>query len=180
LSRRKIKIMYFYSDLYENERRLSKLSKKLGEELKGVKIHLVNVEDPRNEDITELYDVNMVPVMIFLTSKGEVAARRSVPLSEKEVIHEVTDRINRGELPNPAVEEARVKILEALKSVTQRNDVTQLIINQARNDLLEADSELEIQEIINSYVSIVNHTIHDLRQFGQVLQRFLRKHEFLV
>ena len=180
MSQRKIKIVYFYSDLYESERSLSKISKKIRDEFGNIKIHLVNVEDPKNDDITELYGVSMVPVMIFLTSDGVVAARRSAPLSATEVIYEVADRINRGELPNPAVEEIRAKILEVFKTVTQRNELTQLIVDQVRNDILEADSESEIYRLINSHLSLINHTIHDLQEFRQALQKFYKNESSFV
>ena len=76
LSERKVEIMYFYSDLYENERSLSKLSKKLSQARKDIQIRLVNIDNPENDELTEMYGVNMVPLIIFLTPKGEVAARR--------------------------------------------------------------------------------------------------------
>jgi len=180
MNKRKIKIMYFYSDLYESARKLSKLSKKIREEVGDVKIHLVNIEDSSNNDLTELYGVSAVPVMIFLTSKGKVAARRSASLSDVKVIHEVADRIHRGELPNPEAEKLRAKILEVFNSATQRSELTQLIVDQIRNDILEADSESEIYELINSHISLINHTICDLEQFKRALQRFSRKPDFLV
>jgi hypothetical protein len=180
MNRQKIKIMYFYSDLYESARKLSKLSKRIREEIGSVKIHLVNIEDSSNEDITELYGVSAVPVMIFLTSNGEVAARRSASLSDVKVIHEVADRISKGELPNPEAEKLRAKILEVFNGVTQRSNLTQLIVDQIRNDILEADSESEIYELLNSHISLINHTVCDLEQFKRALQRFSKKPEFLV
>lgn len=180
MTSKKIEIMYFYSDLYESERKLSRLCKSLSKERKDIKIKLVNVEDPENEDVTRLYSVNMVPVMIFLTPKGEVAARRCMPLSVKEVIEEVTQRISNGELPNPVAERVRQKILDAFRSVTKRNDLTQLIVDEVMNDLQEADSELELYEMINSHISAINHTIHDLQSFKQVLQKFSKGQQHFV
>jgi len=181
MERRKIKIMYFYSDLYESARKLSQISKRIREEIRGIKIHLVNVEDSSNDDITELYGVSAVPVMIFLTSEGEVAARKSAPLSDVKVIHEITERINRGELPDPKAEKLRAKILQVFNMVTQRTDLTQLIVDQIRNDILEADTESEIYDLINSHISLINHTICDLERFKLALQRFSKKKpDFLV
>jgi len=178
---RKVEIMYFYSNMYENEKSLSKLSEKFHQERKDIRIHLVNVEDPKNEELTELYGVNMVPVIIFLTSKGKVAARRCLPLSSREVIHEVTNRIRRGELPNVAAEETRTKVLEALKSVTRRNDLTHLIVEQVENDLMEADSDSEVYEMVSSHISALNHAINDLQEFKRVLQKFSKKQkDFIV
>ncbi|MFQ6095563.1 MAG: hypothetical protein ACE5NN_05420 [Candidatus Bathyarchaeia archaeon] len=180
MTSKKIEIMYFYSDLYESERKLSRLCKSLSKERKDIKIKLVNVEDPENEDVTRLYSVNMVPVMIFLTPKGEVAARRCMPLSVREVIEEVTERISNGELPNPVAERVRQKILDAFRSVTKRNDLTQLIVDEVMNDLQEADSELELYEMINSHISAINHTIHDLENFKQVLQKFSKRQPHFI
>jgi len=175
MSRRKIEIMYFYSDLYESERRLSKICKSFNRERGDVRIRLVNVEDPENEDVIKLYDVNMVPVMVFFTPEGEVAARRCLPLSAKETIEEVTERINKGELPNVVAEEIRRRIISAFRSVTKRNDLTQIIVDQVINDVQEADSESELNELLNSHISAVNHTVHDLQNFKEVLQRFSKK-----
>jgi len=173
--------MYFYSDLYENEKKLWRLSRKLNKERSDIKIRLVNVEDPKNEDLTEVYGINMVPIIIFLTPKGEVAARRSLPLSSSDVINEITDRINNGELPNPATEQLRARILEAFKAVTSRNDLTQLIIDQVVNDILEANSESEVYELVNSHISAINHIMRDLQEFKQSLQRFSKEQkEFIV
>ncbi len=180
MSQRKIEIMYFYSDLYESERNLSKLCKNFNKERRDLRIRLVNVEDPENEDMTKLYDINMVPVMIFLTPEGDVAARRCLPLSSKEVIEEVTERISKGELPNPVAEEVRQKIINAFKSVTKRNDLTQLIVDQVINDIQETDSESELYELIDSHMSAVNHAIHDLQNFRQVLQKFSKKQSRFV
>lgn len=175
MRRRKIEIMYFYSDLYENEKKLSKLCRRLNEERRDLEIRLVNIEDPENEELAELYGINMVPVIIFLTPNGKVAARRCLPLSAKEVINEVAERIDKGELPNPVADQTRVKILDAFKLVTKRNDLTQLIVDQVINDILEADSESELYELMNSHISAINHTILDLQNFKQVLQRFCKK-----
>lgn len=171
----KIEIMYFYSELYESERKLSQFCERFSQERSDIRINLVNVEDPENENVTKLYGVSMVPVMVFLTPKGEVAARRCLPLSAREVIEEVTERISKGELPNPTAEQIRQKILDAFNSVTKRNDLTQLIFEQVTNDLQEADSEFELYEMIGSHISAINHTIHDLQSFKQVLQKFSKR-----
>jgi len=181
MSNRKIEVMYFYSDLYESERKLSRLCKNLSQERRDMKVRLVNVEDPENEDITRLYDVSVVPVMVFLTPNGEVAARRCLPLSAKEVIEEVTERINKGELPNSVAEQMRQRIVSASKSITKRNDLTQIIVEQVINDAQEADSESELYELINSHISAVNHTIQDLQNFKELLQKFsARRSHFVV
>jgi len=180
MSRRKIEIVYFYSDLYESERKLSKVSRNLSKERRDVRIRLINVEDPDNEDIAKLYDINMVPVIVFLTPKGEVAARRCLPLSSKEVIEEVAERINKGELPDAAAERIRQRIISALKSITKRNDLTQLTVDQFVNDIQEADSEIELYELINSHISALNHTVHDLENFKEALQKFSKKQPFFV
>ncbi len=180
MKRKKIEVMYFYSDLYESERTLSKLCRDLNKKRRDIEIRLVNVEDPENEDITRLYDINVIPVMVFLTPNGDVAARRCMPLSAKEVIEDVAERINRGELPDPAAEQVRQKILKDLKSVTKRNDLTQLLIDQVINDIREADSEEELYELINAHISAINHTILDLQNFRQILQKFSRRHHFIV
>jgi len=180
LSRRKIEIVYFYSDLYESERKLSKVCRNLNRERRDLRIRLVNVEDPDNEDMAKLYDINMVPVIVFLTPKGEIAAKRCLPLSSKEVIEEVAERINKGELPNPAAEQIREKIVSALRSVTKRNDLTQLTVDQFINDIQEADSESELYELVNSHISALNHTMHDLQNFKEALQKFSRKQPYFV
>ncbi|MEM2914941.1 MAG: hypothetical protein QXH91_06045 [Candidatus Bathyarchaeia archaeon] len=177
----KVEIMYFYSDLYEDKKNLSKISKKIRREIKDVHIRLINVENPKNREVAELYGVNMVPIMIFLTPKGEVAARRSMPLSTEDVVQEVTGRINKGELPDQAAEDIRTKILDALDSVTKRSDLTQLVIEQIENDLLEADTKSEIYKLVDSHISFINHAVNDLQEFKKVLQKFAKKqHNFIV
>lgn len=176
----KIEIMYFYSDLYENKRKLSKVCRDLNKEKRGLRIRLVNVEDPENEEVAKLYNINMVPVMVFLTPEGEVAARRCLPLSSKETIEEVTERISNGELPNPSADEVRLEVLDAFKSVTKRNDLTHLMVDQIVNDIQEADSRSELYEMIDSHISAVNHTIQDLQNFKQVLQKFSKKEPHFV
>jgi len=181
LSDRKVEIMYFYSDMCEDERSLSRLTRKLSQKRKDIQIRLVNIDDPGNEQLTELYGVNTVPLIIFLTPRGEIAARRFVSLSEEGVVHEVADQINEGRLPNPAAEELRTKILDFLRSVTRRNDLTELIVDQIENDLMEASLEPEICELVNSHISAINHTISDLQEFKRILQKFSkRQNEFVV
>jgi hypothetical protein len=172
--------MYFYSDNYENENSISKSSKKLREKRKDIQIRLVNIEDPINEELTEVYGVNMVPLMIFLTPRGEVAARRFVTLSAEEVVDEIADQINRGKLPNPVIEDIRTKILESLKFVTSRNDLTEAIAEQIENELAEAISESGIYELVNSNISGINHIISDLQEFKKALQKFSKKQNNFV
>jgi len=176
----KVEVMYFYSGLYENKRSLSRLSKKLSRERKDLRVRLVNVEDPRNEELTELYEVNVIPVIIFFTPKGEIAARRSLPLSDEDVVREIADQISKGELPNPTVEGVRAKILEAFKAATKRNDLTHFISEQIENDLKESDSETEINELINSHVSAINHAITDLQELKKILQKFSKKQQDFI
>jgi len=175
LNDRKVEIMYFYSDMCESEKSLSRLTKKLGRSRKDIEVRLVNIDDPGNEELTELYGVNTVPLIIFLTPKGEIAARRFLPLSAEDVVYEIADQINKGELPNPAAEEIRSRILEAFKSVTKRNDLTELIVEQIENDLMEASLESEICELVSSHISAINHTVSDLEEFKRILQKFSRK-----
>jgi hypothetical protein len=168
----KVEVMYFYSDMHENERKLMKITKKLGQERKDIHIHLVNIDDPGNDELTELYGVDTVPLLIFLTPRGEVAAKRFLPLSAQEVVYEITDQINKGELPNPLVEEMKTKILDALKSVTKRSDLVELVTEQLEDDLIEASGKSELYELINSHISAINHAISDLEEFKRVLQRY--------
>ena len=180
MSDRKVEVMYFYSDMYENRRSLSKLRKKLSQKRSDIQIRLVNIDDPGNEELTELYGVDIVPVIIFLTAKGEIAARRFLPLTAEDVVHEIADRINRGELPNPAIEKSRTKILEAFRSVANRNELTELVAEQIEGDLMEASQESDIYEMVNSHISAINHTISDLQEFKRILQRFSKKQDAFV
>ena len=181
MSDKKVEIIYFYSDMHEDEDELSSISKKLVQKRRDIHIHLINIDDPRNEELTELYEVNIVPLLVFLTPRGEIAARLSLPLSAEEVVQEIADRINLGKLPNPMVEERRMKILESLKSISRRNDLTDVIIEQIESDLMEALTESELIEMIDSHVSAVNHAISDLEEIKKVLKRYqkLRKN-FIV
>jgi len=181
LSSKKVEIIYFYSDMHEDEDELSSVSRKLSQKRRDINIHLINIDDPRNEELTELYEVNIVPLLVFLTPRGEIAARLSVPLSAEDVVQEIADRINMGKLPNPAVEERRRKILENLKSINRRNDLTEVIIEQIETDLMEALTESEIAEMVNSHVSAVNHAISDLEEIKKVLKRYQKpRNDFVV
>jgi len=180
LSDKKVEIIYFYSDMHEDEDELSSISKKLAQKRRDIHIHLINIDDPRNEELTELYEVNIVPLLVFLTPRGEIAARLSLPLSAEDVVQEIADRINMGKLPNPAVEEKRMKILESLKSISRRNDLTEVIIEQIEADLMEALTESEIIELINSHVSAVNHAIGDLEEVKKVLKRYQKPQNAFV
>jgi len=172
LSEKKVEVMYFYSDIHENERKLSKITKKLGQERKDIHIRLVNIDDPGNNELAELYGVSTVPFLVFLTPKGEVAAKRFLPLSAEKVVCEITDQINKGELPNIIVEELKTKILDALNSVTKRSDLTEIVAEQIENDLTETSGKTELYELINSHISAINHAISDLEEFKRVLQRY--------
>jgi len=180
LNNGKVEIMYFYSDLYENEQNLSELSKKLSRKRRDIEIRLVNIDEPENEELTELYEVNMVPLIIFLTPNGEIAARRFLPLSAEDVVHEIVDQIGKGELPNPVVEKIRTRISESLKNITKRNDLTELIVEQIENDLLEVNVESEIYEMVNSHISAINHAISDLQELRRNLQRFSKKQNAFI
>jgi len=180
LNNGKVEIMYFYSDLYENEQNLSELSKKLSRKRRDIEIRLVNIDEPENEELTELYEVNMVPLIIFLTPNGEIAARRFLPLSAEDVVHEIVDQIGKGELPNPVVEKIRTRISESLKNITKRNDLTELIVEQIENDLMEVNIESEIYEMVNSHISAINHAISDLQELRRNLQRFSKKQNVFI
>ncbi|MEM2526954.1 MAG: hypothetical protein QW825_01635 [Candidatus Bathyarchaeia archaeon] len=176
----KVEIIYFYSDFYESKRSLIPLMRRL-QRRKNIRVRLINVEDPENTELTELYDVNNVPLLIFLTPNGEVAARKSIPLSDESTIDRIANQIIRGELPKPQVNELRRRIIESFKSVSVRNELTQLIIEQIKSDILEADSEEEIYEIVSFHISTINHTISDLEEYKKILQKYMgRQQNFIV
>ena len=100
MNSKKVEIIYFYSDMHEDEDELSIISRKLSQKRSDIQIHLINIDDPRNEELTQLYEVNIVPLLVFLTPRGEIAARLSLPLSAEDVVQEIADRINMGKLPN--------------------------------------------------------------------------------
>lgn len=158
--------------MHEDEGELSSISKKLAQKRRDINIHLINIDDPRNEELAQLYEVNIVPLLVFLTPRGEVAARISLPLSAEDIVQEIADRINMGKLPNPEVEEKRTKILESLKAINRGNELTEVIIEQVETDLMEALTESEMTEMINSHVSAVNHAIKDLEEIKKVLKRY--------
>jgi hypothetical protein len=180
LSEGKVEVMYFYSDMHENKKNLSEITRKLGRKRRDIEIRLVNIDDPGNEEIANLYGVNMVPLIIFLTPKGQVAAKRFLPLSAENIVQEITDQIYKGELPNPLVEETRTKILEALKSATKRNELTDLVVEQIETDLEEASMKTEIHELVNSHISAINHAVNDLQELKRILQRFSKKQDSFV
>ncbi|MCD6089098.1 hypothetical protein J7K07_05215 [Candidatus Bathyarchaeota archaeon] len=177
---KKVEIIYFYSDLQEDENELSNVSKKISQKRRDINIHLINVDDPRNEELAQLYEVNIVPTLIFLTPRGEVAARLSIPLSAEEIVQEIADKVSAGKLPNPSVEEKRRKILESLKNINRRSDLTDLIIEQIEDDLMEAITKSEITEMVNSHISAVNHTIRDLEEIKKILKKYQKPHETFV
>ena len=172
MSGKKVEIIYFYSNINEDEDELSIISRRISRKRRDIDIHLINVDDPRNEELTQLYEVDIVPMLVFLTPKGEVAARLSIPLSAEDIVQEIADKINTGKLPDPKVEKTRGTILKGLKSISGRNDLTNLMIEQIEDDLMEALSESEIAEIIDSYISAVNHTIRDLEEIREILKKY--------
>jgi len=175
-----VEILYFYSDLYESKRSLLSIVKKLRKR-KNLRVRLVNVEDPENEELAAAYDVSSVPLIIFLTSRGEVATRKSMHLSEISIINEIANQVVKGDLPKPHVNNLRRKILESFKSISARNELTQIIVEQVRSDILEADSEAEIYDALNFHLSTINHTIKDLEEFKRKLQRYIRnQHGFII
>lgn len=178
--RGKVEIIYFYSDLYESRKSLLPIVRKLQRKRRDIRVHLINIEDPENENLTESYYVKSVPLVVFLTPSGEVASRKSIPLSDESTIERIADQVIRGDLPKPNVNDLKKKILESFKSVSRRNDLTQLIADQIENDILEADSEKEIFDAINFYISIINHTINDLEDYKRVLQKYMGVQNFII
>jgi len=172
LSGKKVEIIYFYSNINEDEDELSIISRRISRKRRDIDIHLINVDDPRNEELTQLYEVDIVPLLVFLTPKGEVAARLSIPLSAEDIVQEIADKINTGKLPDPKVKKTRGMILKGLKSISGRNDLTNLMIEQIEDDLMEALTESEIAEIIDSYISAINHTIRDLEEIREILKKY--------
>lgn len=179
MSEEKIEIIYFYSDLYESKRNLLPIVRKL-QKRKNIRIRLVNIEDPENEELAEVYGVNSIPLIVFLTPKGEIAARRSMSLSEISAINEIANRIVNGDLPKPHINDLRRKILESLKSVSIRNNLTLIMVDQVENDILEADSESEIYDALNFHISTINHTINDLEEFKRILQKYMKKQQNFI
>ena len=96
------------------------------------------------------------------------------------MVQDITDQINKGELPNPGAEETRTKILESLKSVTKRNEMTELIVEQIENDLSEVGRESEIYELVNSHISGINHAVSDLQELRKILQKFSKKQDAFI
>ncbi len=181
MSGKKVEIIYFYSNINEDEDELSIISRRISRKRRDIDIHLINVDDPRNEELTQLYEVDIVPLLVFLTPKGEVAARLSIPLSAEDIVQEIADKINTGKLPDPKVEKTRGTILKGLKSISGRNDLTNLMIEQIEDDLMEALSESEIAEIIDSYISAVNHTIRDLEEIREILKKYQKpRGDFII
>ncbi|MEM2321383.1 MAG: hypothetical protein QXS79_05855 [Candidatus Bathyarchaeia archaeon] len=178
--KKKLEIIYFYSSLYENEESLLPVVKRLRRKRKDVNVRLVDIEDPENVGLTELYNVNSVPLAIFLTPKGVIAARKSISLSDESVINSILDRIIKGDLPKPKVDEMRKVILGSIQSIPKRNELTELIVNQIENDILEADSEDEVYETVNLHISIINHIIRDLEEFRRTLQARIRRDQNFI
>ncbi|MBS7648216.1 MAG: hypothetical protein QXK89_08835 [Candidatus Bathyarchaeia archaeon] len=180
MSEEKVEIMYFYSDIYESKRNLLPIVRKIQGRRKDIRVRLVNVEDPENTELAEVYNVSRVPLVIFLTPKGEIASRKSIPLSDENTINDIANQIIKGELPKPYVNELRRKILESFKSVSRRNELTQLMVEQIESDILEADSEAEIYDAISLHISAINHTISDLEEYKKVLQKYMRKQQSFI
>ena len=71
--------------------------------------------------------------------------------------------------------------MESLKSISRRNNLTGEIIGQIETDLMEALTEAEITDLINSHVSVVNHAISDLEEIKKVLKKYQRlRSDFVV
>ncbi len=180
MSEGKVEIMYFYSDLYESKRSLLPIVRKLRRKRKDIRIRLINVEDPENSELTEFYGVNSVPLVIFLTPKGEVAARKSIPLSDENIINNIANLIVKGDLPKPHVNRLKRKIIKSFRSVPRRNELTQLLVEQIESDILEADSETEIYDVVNFHISTINHTISDLEEYKKILCKYMRKQQIFI
>ncbi|MEM1515256.1 MAG: hypothetical protein QXH24_04310 [Candidatus Bathyarchaeia archaeon] len=173
-NRRKIEVIYFYSSLHESKQSLLPIVRKLRGEKKNINVRLVDIDEPRNVELTELYNVNRVPLVIFLTPEGAVASRKSTSLSDEVTINSVIEQVISGDLPKPHVDEMRRKILDLLKSVPRRNELTQLMVEQMESDFLEADSEDDVYETMSSHVSMINHTIRDLEELKRILQAHIK------
>ncbi|MBS7641071.1 MAG: thioredoxin domain-containing protein [Candidatus Bathyarchaeia archaeon] len=178
--KKKVEIIYFYSGLYESKKSLLPVVKKLRRERKDINVRLVDIDDPENTELTELYNVNSVPLVIFLTPKGTIASRKSISLSDEDIINSIVDQVIKGDLPKPCVNELKEMILNSLKSIPKRNELTELIIDQIESDVLEADSENEVYEVINFHISIINHTIRDLEEFKKVLQAHVKRDQVFI
>lgn len=177
----RIEVIYFYSSLYESKKSLLPIVRKLRGERKNINVRLVDVDEPRNVELTELYNVNRVPLIIFLTPEGDVASRKSTSLSDEITINSVIEQVISGDLPKPQVNEMRRRILDLLKSLPRRNELTQLMVEQMESDILEADSEDDIYETISSHISMINHTIRDLEELKRILQAHIKgRQSFIV
>jgi len=111
----------------------------------------------------------------------KIAARRFLPLSAEDVVHEIVDQINNGTLPNQVTEEIRTKLLESLKSSVKRDAMIELIAEEIENEMSEANLESELYERINAHISKINHMISDLTELKRVLQRFSkRQNDFVI
>lgn len=178
--RKKVEVMYFYSSLYEDKESLLLMVRKLRKERKDVKIRLIDIEDPENVKLTEIYNVNSVPLVIFLSPNGIVASRKNISLSEESIINSIVDRVIRGDLPKPHVDEIRRIIIDSLRSIPRRNELTELIVDQIEGDILEADSEDEIFEAVNLHISLINHTIRDLEELKRALQIYAKREQSFI
>jgi hypothetical protein len=178
--KKKVEIIYFYSDLYESKRSLLPIARRLQKMRKDINVRLVNVEDPENVELAELYNVNSVPLVVFLTPQGDVASRKSISLADENIINDIANKIVKGDLPKPNVNDLRKKILDSLKAVSRRNDLTQLIIEQVESDILEADSEEDICNAVNLHLSVINHTIRDLEEYKRTLQAYIKRNQGFI
>lgn len=178
--KKKIEVIYFYSSLYENKKSLLLAVKKLRRERKDINVRLVDIDDPENIELAEHYNVNSVPLVIFLTPKGTIASRKSISLLDEDVINGIVDQVIKGDLPKPCVNELKEVILNSLKSIPRRNELTELIVDQIESDVLEADSENEVYEAINFHISVINHTIRDLEEFKRALQAYVKRDQVFI
>lgn len=170
----KVEIIYFYSSFYENKKNLLPVVRRL-KRRKDVNVRLVDIEDPENVELAELYNVNSVPLAIFLTSKGVIASRKSISLLDENMINDILERVLSGDLPKPKVDELKKVFLVSIRSIPRRSELMELIINQIENDILEADSEDEVYNVVDLNISMINHMIRDLEEFKKALQMHIRR-----
>ncbi|RLI11491.1 hypothetical protein DRO35_04915, partial [Candidatus Bathyarchaeota archaeon] len=66
------------------------------------------------------------------------------------------------------------------KNIDRRSDLTDIIIEQIADNLMEAITKSEIIEIVNSHISAVNHTIRDLEEIRRILKKHQKPHEIFI
>jgi hypothetical protein len=177
----KVEILYFYSDSDESEVNLTNLRDEINTKRADMLIQLINIEDPANVELTELFNVEIVPFIVFLTSKGKIAARKYLSLSNEDVLFKIVEQINIGELPNPDLEITRNNLIVSLRSITKRNLASKMLFEQMEIDIFEADSKDNLQQILDSNLSMINHIIKDLKESKRILKSYLKKvPEFII